>query len=258
MVIYTALCLLLDPTSAIEASPIVPLVFFCYGAALAPLQYTREYLLNLQYGPNILSPNLESDIPNIVNNKKKRGSRGGARNRLKKSGYRPPLPAITLSNVRYLQNKMDELSTLITYDSDYRRSSQLCFTETWLTENATDIGFDDYTTIRFNRSKKKTDKSIGEGLCMMVNNKWATNVCIRERVGTRSYEILTVSFRPKIPLWYAGIAVPQVLQYLREFDAPAMQSCKPLPCGIGSCQNRRLREQTLTRKPCHCGSIKGG
>ena len=59
-------------------------------------------------------------------------------------------------------------------------------------------------------------------------------------------------------LRYAGVAVPQVLQYLREFDAPAMQSCKPLPCGIGSCQNRRLREQTLTRKPCHCGSIKGG
>ena len=54
-----------------------------------------------------------------------------------------------------------------------------------------------------------------------------------------------------------GIAM-QVLQYLREFDAPAMQSCKPLPCGTGSCQNRRLREQTLTRKPCHCGSIKGG
>ena len=59
-------------------------------------------------------------------------------------------------------------------------------------------------------------------------------------------------------VWYAGIAVPQVLQYLREFDAPAMQSCIPLPCGIGSFQNRRLREQTLNRKPCHCGSIKGG
>ena len=59
-------------------------------------------------------------------------------------------------------------------------------------------------------------------------------------------------------VWYAGVAVPQVLQQLREFDAPAMQSCKPLPCGTGSCQNRRLREQTLNRKPCHCGSIKGG
>ena len=58
--------------------------------------------------------------------------------------------------------------------------------------------------------------------------------------------------------WYAGIAVPQVLQYIREFDALAMQSCKPLLCGIGSSQNRRLREQTLNRKTCHCGSIKGG
>ena len=28
----------------------------------------------------------------------------------------------------------------------------------------------------------------------------------------------------------------QVLQYLREFDAPAMQRCNPLPCGTGSCQ----------------------
>ena len=35
-------------------------------------------------------------------------------------------------------------------------------------------------------------------------------------------------------LWYAGVAVPQILQYVRESDAPAMQSCKPLPCGTGS------------------------
>ena len=67
-----------------------------------------------------------------------------------------------------------------------------------------------------------------------------------------------VYLTPSIMTWYAGVAVPQVLQQLREFDAPAMQSCKPLPCGTGSCQNRRLREQTLNRKPCHCGSIKGG
>ena len=49
----------------------------------------------------------------------------------------------------------------------------------------------------------------------------------------------------------------QLLLYLREFDAPAMQSCKPLPCGTESRQNRRLMEQVLTRKPCHFGSIKG-
>ena len=72
-----------------------------------------------------------------------------------------------------------------------------------------------------------------------------------------SFEMISLS-SVWVSLWYAGIAVPQVLQYLREFDAPAMQSCKPLPCGTGSWQNRRLREQTLSRKPCHCGSIKGG
>ena len=54
------------------------------------------------------------------------------------------------------------------------------------------------------------------------------------------------------------VYVPRVLQYFREFDAHAMQSCIPLPCGTGSWQNRRLREQTLPRKPCHYGSIKGG
>ena len=35
-------------------------------------------------------------------------------------------------------------------------------------------------------------------------------------------------------MWYADVAVLQILQYLREFDAPAMQSCKPMACGTGS------------------------
>ena len=35
--------------------------------------------------------------------------------------------------------------------------------------------------------------------------------------------------------FYLGcVSVLQVLQYIREFDAPAVQSCKPLPCGTGS------------------------
>ena len=41
-------------------------------------------------------------------------------NRLKKSAYMPPLAAITLCNVLSILNKMDELSTLIMHDSDYR------------------------------------------------------------------------------------------------------------------------------------------
>ena len=56
---------------------------------------------------------------------------------------------------------MNELSTLIVHDSDYRRSSLLCFAETWLSEQTTDVRFDGYTTIRFDRNKIMTDKSIG-------------------------------------------------------------------------------------------------
>ena len=74
---------------------------------IAPLHYSREYLLNLQYEPITLPLNLEFDIPKFTSNKNKRGSRGGVRNRLKNSGYRSPLPAITLSNVQCIQNKMD-------------------------------------------------------------------------------------------------------------------------------------------------------
>ena len=90
---------------------------------------------------------------------------------------------------------------------------------------------------------------VSEYVCVSV----CVSVCVCVYVCVNIYIYIYVCV-----FWYAGVAVPQVLQQLREFDAPAMQSCKPLPCGTGSCQNRRLREQTLNRKPCHCGSIKGG
>jgi len=66
--------LLFDSSSAIQVSLSQPLVF-SLGTAIAPLQYSREYLLNLQYGPNILPPYLEFDIPKIMSNKKKCGWR---------------------------------------------------------------------------------------------------------------------------------------------------------------------------------------
>ena len=164
--------LLFDSSSTMQVSPSRPLVF-SHGAAIAPLQYSREYLLNLQYGPNMLPPNLDFNVHKITRYKTKCGSRGGVRNHLEKYGYRPSLPAITISNVRSIRNKMDELSTLHMHDSYNRRKSLLYFTETCLTERTTYAGLDDYTTIRSD-----------------------TNVCIRERTITPSYEILTVSFLP--------------------------------------------------------------
>ena len=65
-----------------------------------------------------------------------------------------------------------------------------------------------YTTIRLDRDSKKTQKQLGGGLGMLVNNKWATNFSVRETVNTKHYEILTVSFRPHyLPREFGQITV---------------------------------------------------
>ena len=93
----------------------------------AAILHSREYLLSFQH-VDTPAPSLDVDWGDVYwsavtqnfkpKRKKKRGSRGGVRNRLKKRGCRLPLPAITLSNVRSLQNKMDELLALTNYDGD--------------------------------------------------------------------------------------------------------------------------------------------
>ena len=100
-------------------------------------RYTREFLFSFQR--HTPCPDLKLNLCDIVEvigkekKSKKRGSRGGVRERLKKRGSRHPLPTITPSNVRALQNKMDELTALVRFDGDFRRSNLMCFTETWLT-----------------------------------------------------------------------------------------------------------------------------
>ncbi len=82
---------------------------------------------------------------------RKRGSRGGKRERLRRRGCRLPLPGIILSNVKSLRNKIDELSALIRYDEDYRSTSLFCFTETWVSQETEDFHLDGFTLIRFDR-----------------------------------------------------------------------------------------------------------
>ena len=187
--------------------------------------YTPEYLLSLRH-TDTPAPKIEwSDFNQKASKqKKKRGSRGGIRNRLRKRGCRLPLPAITLSNVRSLHNKMDELSTLTKYDCDFRRCSLFCFTETWLTDEISDINLEGYTVIRFDRDAQKTKKRIGGGLCMLVNNKWATNFTVRETKCSKHYEILTVSFRPfYLPREYGQVTV--ILAYVPGPDNTLAAEC---------------------------------
>lgn len=126
---------------------------------------------------------------------KKRGSRGGVRERLKRRGSRHPLPVITFSNVRSLSNKMNELTAKIQYDNEFRQSSLICFTESWLKEEMSDPNLPGYTLIRADRDTTRSQKSIGGGLCVFLDKRWATQYTVRERVCTHDYEILVVSFR---------------------------------------------------------------
>ena len=129
------------------------------------------------------------------------------------------LPDITFSSVRLLSDKMTELAALVKYDTDYRQSSLICVTESWLTEESTGIDLDGFTTIRFDRDKEKTEKSVGGGLCSFVNSSWATHFGVRETVSTKDYEIFTVSFRPfYLPREFGLVTV--ILVYVPGPDNP--------------------------------------
>ena len=61
-------------------------------------------------------------------------------------------------------------------------------------------------------TRKRQKNSTGRGLCMSVKKKVSHQLlCVRERVSTRSYEILTVSFRPHyLPREFGQITVSLV------------------------------------------------
>ena len=64
---------------------------------------------------------------------RKRGRRGGIRQRLKRLGQRHiPLLTIMLANVQSLRNKVHELQTNIKFLEEYRSACLLAITETWL------------------------------------------------------------------------------------------------------------------------------
>ncbi len=128
--------------------------------------------------------------------KKKRGSRGGVRHRICRRRSRPPLPVITLSNVRSVSNKLDELTLRAKHDCEFRQSNLVCLTETWLKDHHVTPTLPGYITLRADRNERSASKSIGGGLCMFIDESWATQYSVREQVCTPGYEILTVSFRP--------------------------------------------------------------
>jgi len=165
-------------------------------------QYTREQLLNLNNAHHLqLDNSIKQDLASINYGKitiRKRGKRGGIRNRVKKRGHRTALPSVILSNVQSINNKINELHTKVAYLSEYRNSSVICLTETWLTDKTpssavTPPGF---ALIRADRDVELSDKHSGGGLCILVNNKWCTNSKTIDQFCLPKLEYLVVRSRP--------------------------------------------------------------
>ena len=128
---------------------------------------------------------------------RKRGKKGGIRQRLRKRGFKPPLPSIMFGNVRSLSNKSDELRANVRFLHEYREACLLCFTETWLHAAIPDsaVALTDHELVRGDRTAD-SGRSHGGGVCMFINSKWCNNWSVKERVCTPDYEFLVVGLRP--------------------------------------------------------------
>ena len=181
----------------------------CYGDHAQPITYGRDFLYQLaSSAPSNFRPR---DIPdwvptrsggdgcgNLTESLRRRGKRGGVRQRVRRRNHRPPLPAITLGNVRSIGNKIDEIRALARFNSDFRCSSLICFTETWLKPSTPNEHLDitGFNLIRHDRSSSESNKSKGGGLCLYMNQRWCNNYTLRSTVCTPNIEMICVSFRP--------------------------------------------------------------
>lgn len=104
-----------------------------------------------------------------------------------------------MGNVRSLTNKTDELAALVKTQREYRESSLLCFTETWLHGDIPDclVEPDGFTVVRADRDTR-SGKKRGGGLAVFINNKWCNpgHITVKDSICTPDIELLAVSLRP--------------------------------------------------------------
>ena len=83
--------------------------------------------------------------------------------RLRRRAHHPPLPSILLANVQSLDNKVDELKPMISFQRDIKDCNILCYPETWfsrdiLSESVQPVGF---SVHRADRNKDLSGKKTG-------------------------------------------------------------------------------------------------
>uniref|UniRef100_A0A1A8PUX4 Reverse transcriptase domain-containing protein n=1 Tax=Nothobranchius rachovii TaxID=451742 RepID=A0A1A8PUX4_9TELE len=130
--------------------------------------------------------------------KRRRGKRAGSLVRLRQRGFRMPLPAIHLANVRSLPNKMDELLLLNRTNRDFAHSAALCFTETWLSDLTPDNGLylPGFCLHRADREKELSGKTKGGGICFYINECWCTDATVLSKHCSSNLETIFLNCKP--------------------------------------------------------------
>lgn len=128
---------------------------------------------------------------------RRRGRRGGIRQRLQRRGCRPPLPPMILSNVQSLRRKMDALRIHARFSCEYRESCIMVFTETWLHRDIPDTlcQLEGFSLLRSDRTEM-SGKSQGGGIGIFINDNWCRQYMVRETFSNPDVELLCVSLRP--------------------------------------------------------------
>ena len=121
------------------------------------------------------------------------------------------MPSVMTGNVRYLNNKIDELLSLSKFHSDYRQASIISLTETWFTGNtpSTYYDLDGFSLYRCDRDIN-SDKTCGGGVCTYINNKWChrNNIHHVKKEASNDVELLTLSYGSSTCLYVTTICKP--------------------------------------------------
>ena len=94
------------------------------------------------------------------------------------------------------------------FNKEYRDSSLICLTETWLENKDADgtVHIDNFNLIRGDRIKG--NKQHGGGVCIYVNERWCKNVTLKCTYCDDNVEYLTVACRPfYLPREFSNIYV---------------------------------------------------
>ncbi|XP_047677770.1 uncharacterized protein LOC125146068 [Tachysurus fulvidraco] len=130
------------------------------------------------------------------NNKKQEGNDSGEKGKEEENrGKKSRLPTITMSNVRSLPNKMEDIEEMVE-DPELFASDMMFFTETWLNNNSPPISLDGYDSVQLNRDPALTQKRRGGGMIVFVNKAWAKEVQVKNLRMTRDCELMVVSIIP--------------------------------------------------------------